>query len=627
MYIQKWMQKYTNHLILFSATLIIIGYVSRFALIESIGAEYATGVWNTTMIIASIIGALPIAIHAYQATKAGQISIDLLVTIAVVGAFIIGEYEESAIVTFLFSFGAYLEKKTLEKTRASIRSLTEMAPQKALLASGNEIDIEDVKIGEKLLIKTGGQIPVDGVVYEGTGYVNESPITGESREVKKKLLDKVYAGAILENGTLYIEAEKIGEDTTFGKIVELVEEAQDIKSPAEKFIDHFAKYYTPTVLVVAIITWILSHNMELAITILVLGCPGALVIGAPVSNVAGIGNGAKNGTLIKGGDVMSTFSQVDTLLFDKTGTLTKGNTEVLIEKKYGLVSEQLIKMVASVESQSDHPLAEALVRYIGDFQSTEFKETNVIKGQGVIAGNLLIGNEQLMNSNQVFLSQDQKNDLEVIQIQGASTVLVAWEGEIKIIYGITDEIRPDVKTTLSVLKKGGISKVIMLTGDNKSTAQAVAQQLGIDEVHSELLPEDKVSIIKKLKKSGHKVAFVGDGVNDSPSIALANIGIAMGSGTDVAIETSDIVLMKSDFKELGHAYGLSKRTVNNMKQNIIIAITVVIFLLVGLIFGETGIVPAFVNIGTGMFVHEASILVVIANGMRLISYKMIEKRV
>jgi ATPase, P-type (transporting), HAD superfamily, subfamily IC len=221
-----------------------------------------------------------------------------------------------------------------------------------------------------------------------------------------------------------------------------------------------------------------------------------------------------------------------------------------------------------------------------------------------------------MNSNQVFLSQDQKNDLEAIQLQGASTVLVAWEGEIKIIYGIADEIRPDVKNTLSVLKKDGISKVIMLTGDNKSTAQAVARQLGIDEVHYELLPEDKVSIIKKLKNSGHKVAFIGDGINDSPSIALANIGIAMGSGTDVAIETSDIVLMKSDFKELGYAYGLSKRTVNNMKQNIIIAVTVVIFLLTGLIFGETGIVPAFVNMGTGMFVHEASILVVIANGMR-----------
>ncbi len=406
-----------------------------------------------------------------------------------------------------------------------------------------------------------------------------------------------------------------------------MEEAQDIKSPAEKFIDHFAKYYTPTVLVVAIITWILSHNMELAITILVLGCPGALVIGAPVSNVAGIGNGAKNGILIKGGDIMNTFSQVDTLLFDKTGTLTKGNTEVLITKKYGLVSEQLIKMIASIESQSDHPLATAIVRHIGDSQTTEFEEINVIKGQGIIAGNLLIGNEKLMNSNQVFLSQDQKNDLEAIQLQGASTVLVAWEGEIKIIYGIADEIRPDVKNTLSVLKKGGISKVIMLTGDNKSTAQAVARQLGIDEVHYELLPEDKVSIIKKLKNSGHKVAFIGDGINDSPSIALANIGIAMGSGTDVAIETSDIVLMKSDFKELGYAYGLSKRTVNNMKQNIIIAITVVAFLLAGLIFGETGTVPAFVNMGTGMFIHEASILVVIANGMRLISYKLIKKRV
>lgn len=610
-----------------AAALIIIGYLSRFVLIESIGSEYAVWVWNITMIIASIIGALPIAIHAYQAIKSRQISIDLLVTIAVVGAFIIGEYEESAIVTFLFSFGAYLEKKTLEKTRASIKHLTEMAPHMALLASGNEIGIEDVKIGEKLLIKTGAQVPVDGGVYEGAGYVNESLITGESREVKKKVLDKVYAGAILENGTLYIEAEKIGEDTTFGKIVELVEEAQDIKSPAEKFIDHFAKYYTPTVLVVAIITWILSHNMELAITILVLGCPGALVIGAPVSNVAGIGNGAKNGILIKGGDIMNTFSQVDILLFDKTGTLTKGNTEVLITKKYGLVSEQLIKMIASIESQSDHPLATAIVRHIGDSQTTEFEEINVIKGQGIIAGNLLIGNEKLMNSNQIFLSQDQKNDLEAIQLQGASTVLVAWEGEIKIIYGIADEIRPDVKNTLSVLKKGGISKVIMLTGDNKSTAQAVARQLGIDEVHYELLPEDKVSIIKKLKNSGHKVAFIGDGINDSPSIALANIGIAMGSGTDVAIETSDIVLMKSDFKELGYAYGLSKRTVNNMKQNIIIAITVVVFLLAGLIFGETGTVPAFVNMGTGMFIHEASILVVIANGMRLISYKLIKKRV
>lgn len=627
MHFQKWIQKYKNHLILISATLIIIGYLSRFVLVVSIGSEYATEIWNITMIIASTIGVLPIGIHAYQATKARQISIDLLVTIAVVGAFIIGEYEESAIVTFLFSFGAYLEKKTLEKTRASIKHLTEMAPQMALLASGNEIDIEDVKIGEKLLIKTGGQVPVDGVVYEGAGYVNESPITGESREVKKRVLDKVYAGAILENGTLYIEAEKIGEDTTFGKIVELVEEAQDIKSPAEKFIDHFSKYYTPTVLVIAIITWILSRNMELAITILVLGCPGALVIGAPVSNVAGIGNGAKNGILIKGGDIMNTFSQVDTLLFDKTGTLTNGNTEVLITKKYGLVSEQLIKMITSVESQSDHPLATAIVRHIGNSQTTEFGEINVIKGQGIIAGNLLIGNEKLMNSNQVFLSQDQKNDLEAIQLQGASTVLVAWEGEIKLIYGIADEIRPDVKNTLSVLKKDGISKVIMLTGDNKSTAQAVARQLGIDEVHYELLPEDKVSIIKKLKNSGHKVAFIGDGINDSPSIALANIGIAMGSGTDVAIETSDIVLMKSDFKELGYAYGLSKRTVNNMKQNIIIAITVVIFLLTGLIFGETGIVPAFVNMGTGMFVHEASILVVIANGMRLISYKLIKKRV
>lgn len=610
---QKRLQQHSNHLVILSAILIVLGYLGKYGVNQ-------IWIWNSTMIIASIIGFIPVAIHAYQAIKVKQISIDLLVSIAVIGALFIGEYEESAIVTFLFAFGGFLEKKTLEKTRSSIKELTNMAPSTALSADGEEMDIDEVEIGDKLLVKTGRQVPVDGRIYQGSGYVNEASITGESREIRKEAGTKVFAGSILENGTIYVEAEKVGEDTTFGKIIELVEEAQDTKSPAEKFIDRFAKYYTPAVLVIAAITWVFSYNLELAITILVLGCPGALVIGAPVSNVAGIGNGAKRGVLIKGGDVMNTFSHIDTLLFDKTGTLTKGNTEVVVVKNYG-ASKELIDAVASAENESDHPLATAVVRMIGKFNPIKFEKTDVVKGQGIIADNLLIGNEKMMVVNHITISPEQKQDITEITDSGASVVLVAADNRLQLIYGIADEIRSGVKESLEELRHEGISRMIMLTGDNETTAKAVADQLGIDEVRANLMPEEKAEVVKSLKNSDKKIAFIGDGVNDSPSLALANIGIAMGSGTDTAIETSDIVLMRSSFDELVHAYGLSKRTVANMTQNIVIAIVVVLFLLASLILGGTGLVPSFVNMGTGMFVHEASILIVIVNGMRLIRYR------
>ena len=292
---QKWLQKNANRLMLASAILIGFGFLGKYVFANELA-------WNLTMLIASILGGLPIGIHAYQALKFKQISIDLLVTIAVVGAIFIREFEESAIVTFLFTFG--------------IKELSQMAPTRALFADGREIDIDKVKVGDMLLIKTGSQVPVDGRVYGGSAFINEGAITGGSREIEKNSGEQVFSGSILVNGSLYVTAEKVGEDTTFGKIIELVEEAQDAKSPAEKFIDRFAKYYTPVVLLIAILTWLVSQNLELAITILVLGCPGALVIGAPVSNVAAIGNGAKNGLLIKGGEVMDTFSRIDTLLFD-----------------------------------------------------------------------------------------------------------------------------------------------------------------------------------------------------------------------------------------------------------------------------------------------------------------------
>lgn len=375
-------------------------------------------------------------------------------------------------------------------------------------------------------------------------------------------------------------------------------------------------------LLIAIITWLVSQNLELAITILVLGCPGALVIGAPVSNVAAIGNGAKNGLLIKGGEVMDTFSRVDTLLFDKTGTLTKGETEVVLVKKYGEISENLLTKISTIESQSNHPLATAIVRFIGSGHTKGgIDQLDVVKGQGIIAGDLLIGNEKLLTAHEILLTDSQKQSLREVEEKGMSIVLVAKAGQLKLIYGIADEIRPDVKRALTALRRNGMKKMVMLTGDNEVTARNVAKELGIDEVHANLLPEDKARIVSEFKSSGHKLAFIGDRINDSPSFALADIGIAMGSGTDIAIETSDVVLMKSSFAELVQAYGLAKNTVRNMRQNIGLAIAVVIFLLVSLILGGTGFFPNFVNMGTGMFIHEVSILGVILNGMRLISYK------
>lgn len=613
MKLQALLKKYSNQLTGLSALLILIAYSGKYLLNSYF-------LWAFALLLATFIGLVPIAFQAVQALKFKQVSIELLVSIAVIAALFIQEYEESAIVTFLFAFGAFLEKKTLEKTRSSIKSLTEIAPSTALRISGEVIDIDDVKINDELLVKTGAQIPVDGSIYEGAGFVNESSISGESAEIKKGVGDKVFAGTLLENGSLLIQAEKVGEDTTFGKIIELVEEAQDTKSSAEKFIDRFAKYYTPSVLVLSFLIFIVSQDIKLAITLLVLGCPGALVIGPPVSNVAGIGNGAKKGILIKGGNIMTNFSQTDLLLFDKTGTLTKGKTQVSITKNYG-ASTELINQVAMLESQSDHPLAKAIIDEIGEFTKVPLQNIEVIKGQGISADHLLIGNEKLLENHQIFLNAQQKNDLMKLQKHGLSTVLIA-DDKVRLLYGITDEIRPNVKETLTRLKKQGIKELIMLTGDNESTAQSIAQQVGISQVYANLLPEDKAKIVQDYKLAGKKVAFIGDGINDSPSIALADVGIAMSSGTDIAIETSDIVLMSSNFDNLSYAHSLAKSTRKNMRQNILIALFVVIFLLSGLILGNSsGFIGQYVNMATGMFVHEASILLVILNAMRLIPHK------
>lgn len=617
MKMQRQILQHKNHLAIISGGLIVAAYLFQW------GFHWSAG-WQGAMILASILGFVPIALQAYQALRVKVVSIELLVSIAVLGAFFIGEYNESAIVTFLFLFGALLEQKTLEKTRSAISALTKMAPATAILVGTEgeleKVAIDEVAAGDRLLVKTGAQVPVDGVIASGSGHLNEASVTGESKMAAKTVGDRVFAGTILENGTLQVTTEKVGEDTTFGKIIELVEEAQDAKSGAERFIDKFAKYYTPAVLLLALVVGVLTGDLRLAITILVLGCPGALVIGVPVSSVAGIGNGAKHGILIKGGDVLDSFSKVDTFVFDKTGTLTDGKPTVAKVTSYGKIppAEALV-LAAAVERESDHPLGQAILDYAAVKEYPVVSQTQVIKGQGIAANvanhQVLVGNGKLLASHKIQLTAALQQDLTALEASGHSTVFVAIDEAPALLIGIKDQIRPEAAKTLQQLRQMGAKQLVMLTGDNQATADLVGRTLGLDVVQGGLLPEDKSAYVRQLQAQGHKVAFVGDGVNDSPSIALADIGIAMGNGTDVAVETSDVVLMQSSFANLVQAYGLTKKTVLNMKENILIAVGVVLFLLVGLIVG-------YIYMASGMLVHELSILVVVVNGMRLLGYRV-----
>lgn len=612
---QKWLMKNRNRLTAISGILIVLAFAAKWLFKSETGA-------SGLLLAASLIGGFPIAASAWQALKVKVISIDLLVTLAILGAFVIQEFEESAIVAFLFLFGAYLEQKTLAKTRSAIKELVEMVPETAFRQTEDgdfeEVDLDDLDEGDILLVKTGGKIPVDGEVIYGSGTANEASITGESMPLGKKPGDPVYAGTILENGTIRIKAEKVGDETTFGKIIELVEEAQDSKSQAERLIDRFSKYYTPVVLLLAIIVGLISQDLELAVTILVLGCPGALVIGVPVSNVAGIGNGAKQGILFKGSEVITKFSKVDTIMFDKTGTLTYGDPRVSQVKKYGQgqLAEQLL---VSVEKESAHPLAKAITGYYEDLEAKEVESSQVLQGGGIVAQvagrQVLVGNRYLLDQYHVPVTKEMEKNLEELASAGNSLVLVAVNGQLELALGLKDEIRAGVKEDLAALKKLGVKNLLLLSGDNQKTVDLVAEELGLTEAYGQLLPEDKAEFVKKRQAAGEIVAFVGDGINDSPSLARADIGIAMGSGTDVAIETSNVVLMNGSFDRIPRALALAKATRRNMIENITIALAVVAVLLVSVL------ASSWMNMAIGMFVHEGSILVVILNAMRLLAYR------
>lgn len=611
--VQQFFTKYRRSIVVVTTVMLVLAETARFG-------AHSLLAYQVIMAIAGIIGLAPILLTAISSLEVRLISIDVLVSIAVIGAFIIGEFNEAAIVTWLFMLGEVLEDATLQKTRSAVQQLANMAPQTALVVNDDgttsEEDVDFLDAGTRVLVKTGAQVPVDGTVRAGKALVNEASITGESRLVTKRVDAPVYAGTILENGTVTVETTATGDDTTFGKIIELVEEAQDSQTKTQRFIDRFAKYYTPLVLLVAIVVGLITRDFRLAITVMVLGCPGALVIGVPASTVAGIGNGARRGILFKGSDVMDRLRHVDTIAFDKTGTLTLGKPavkDILVLKGN---RQTIIDQAVAIEQQSDHPLAQAITDLSAEHQLIP-TDVKTVKGQGIQATiadqEYRMGNQQLVAG----LVEDNvalKNAVARLAAAGNSLVIFASADHSELaIFAIKDRLRSQTAQALQQLKRLGVKRLVMLTGDNAGTANEIAAALPIDEVHAEMLPQDKALFVEQERQRGHQIAFVGDGINDSPALSAANVAVAMGSGTDVAMDVSDLVLVKSDLANLVTGFELANQTMRNMNENIAIALLTVVLLFIGLFVG-------YIEMASGMLIHELSILIVILNSMRLIKY-------
>lgn len=594
-----------------TGVLIVLAFVAK--------TQDAPGLVSAFFVVAAILAGVPTVLAASRALQVRAFSIDLLVSIAVIGALIIGEYEEAAIVAFLFIFGAYLEARTLEKTRRSLRTLIDSAPKEAEVIRGDEtmtIEVDDVVVGDRIILRTGSQVPVDGTVVFGQGSINEAAVTGEPLPVSKDLDSQVWSGTVIDGGYLEMTADRVGEDTTFNKIIELVEEAQDSKAPTQKFLDRFASVYTPGIIVAAIIAGIITRDVEFALTLLVIACPGALVISTPVSLVAGLGNASRHGALLKGGDALENLAKIDTLVMDKTGTITRGTPEVTSVVPLGHATvEGILRLAGVVEKASEHPLGRTIVAAAAEMTNIDGTATDVevIKGvgiEGVVDGHhVVVGSERAVSDMPADVAQR-----AVEQERGGNTVsFVVVDGQLHGMIAIADAVRPEVADAISALRRNGIKKFVMLTGDNEHTARAVADEVGVDEVEAQLLPHDKVAAVRELVESGHKVAMIGDGVNDAPAIATANLGIAMGAGTDVSIETADVILVGNRFDQLVHAFGIAKMTTANMRQNTVIALGTVALLILGVLLRVVGM-------GSGMLVHQASVLLVILNAARLIGF-------
>ncbi|WYS06786.1 heavy metal translocating P-type ATPase [Bacillus sp. FSL R5-0394] len=618
--------------ILLSFLLLVFGYVFQFKYGESnIGT---VGLFLTAI----LVGGFPLLKTGIRNVAQLEFDMKTLMTVAVIGGAIIGEWGEVAVVVILFAISEALERFSMDRARKSIQSLMDIAPNEALIKrNGQELTVHvgDIVVGDIMIVKPGQKIAMDGIVVRGHSSVNQAAITGESVPVEKAVDDEVFAGTLNEEGLLEIEVTKLVEDTTISKIIHLVEEAQGERAPAQAFVDKFAKYYTPIIMVVAALVAIIpplvtggnwSTWVYQGLAVLVVGCPCALVISTPISIVSAIGNAAKKGVLVKGGVYLEEMASLKAIAFDKTGTLTKGAPVVtdfaLLNPQ--LDQRQLFAIVAALENRSQHPLASAIVAKAEDeqlpYHDYPVENVTALTGKGITG--IVNGKTYYVGSPKLFQERLPTQDItpfaqniQSLQQQGKTAMLVGTETELLAIVAVADEVRPSSKEVIRKLHEAGIAKTVMLTGDNKRTAHAIGQAIGVADIQAELLPEDKLRFIKQWQKKHGNVAMVGDGVNDAPALAAATVGIAMGkAGTDTALETADIALMGDDLKKLPFTVKLSRKTLNIIKANIAFAIVIKLAALLL-------VVPGWLTLWIAILSDMGATLLVALNSMRLIGVK------
>jgi len=563
-------------------------------------------------------------------------------------------FHTSAAIITLILLGRFLEARAKGQTSAAIKKLIRMQPKTALVireGEQREIPVEEVQVGDLILVRPGERVPVDGIVRQGYSSIDESMVTGESIPVEKKVSDEMIGATINKTGTLEIEATKVGKDTTLAHIVRMVEEAQGSKAPIQRLADVIASYFVPAVIGVAIATFIVWYLVGPApaltfaflnfVAVLVIACPCALGLATPTAIMVGTGKGAEHGILIRNGEALEKAHQINTVLLDKTGTLTRGEPVVTdVISAHSLSREEVLQLAASAEHSSEHPLGEAVVKAALEkkVELSPFSDFNAIPGQGIEASvqgkKLFLGNLKLMEERGLSLNGLEKKATELLK-QGKTLMFLGRNSQVAGIIALADTLKPGAKAALQALHKMGI-ETAMLTGDNRRTAEAIAREAGIDRVLAEVLPEHKAGEVKKLQEEGKVVAMVGDGINDAPALAQADIGIAIGTGTDVAVETGDITLISGDLKGVATAISLSKRTMRTIKQNLFWAFaynTALIPIAAGvlyLVFGHTGVPSGlrfvlgeygFLNPILAAAAMAASSITVVSNSLRLRRFK------
>ncbi|MDD5688362.1 MAG: cation-translocating P-type ATPase [Elusimicrobia bacterium] len=585
--IEEGIHKYDIIRLIIVGFLVILGHLLHFTHSKLNYIFLATTIWCGWPFFRAI----------YSSIRNRFVDADAFMGLGILGTLVIGEFMAGTIMGLLVLVSRLLEDYTTAKSKSAIQSMIKAAPKTAqVLKDGIEIeaDVKDVKLKDIIVVKTGEKIPVDGKVVNGSASVNQAMITGESISVEKNINDIIYAGTIVDSGFLQIETERIGEDSTYGKIIKLIEEAQSSKAPIQKIADVFTNYFTPVVLIIIILTFLVTRNFKIAITVLVVACPCAVALATPLAFVAAIGKASRRGILIKGGIYLENLSKAKTIVFDKTGTLTIGEPKVVEIKRYGVHNEtEVVECAAIAEKFSGHPLSKAILRKAEELKINipDPKQFYVIKGKGVIAEysgrKIILGSRELLKDEKVNFPSEINEYMEKLEIEGKTPLVVAHDNEVCGVITVADVIRHNARETIFELRENGIKNLIMLTGDNDRTGKMIGETLGMDTVYTEMLPEEKIEQIKKLLSKDDKIVMVGDGVNDAPALTQADVGIAMAAmGTDVAIESSDIALMNDDLSRIPEVILLGRRTFQTIKQNITLGI---IFNVVGMGLAAAGI--------------------------------------